>query len=133
VQKFKSAFFLIFIFAFFCTGCSGQASQKGAPGAVATYIQALVERDENRAVAASCADWEAQAKVEYNSFSAVNLKLDGLSCQTIGQEDLYTLVKCNGSIIANYGAEDLNIDIASRTYRAVEEGGEWRMCGYSKQ
>jgi hypothetical protein len=118
--------------AVWLAGCSGQTAQKGAPEAVETYIQALVERNENAAIAAACADWEEQAKVEYNSFSAVKLKLDGLSCQTSGQENPYTLVKCSGSIVANYGAEDLTIDIASRTYRSIEEAGDWRMCGYSK-
>lgn len=125
------------LFVFFCiialTGCTANAPQAGASKAVETYIRALVDRDENRAIAASCADWEAQSKVEYNSFSAVKLDMEGLSCQDSGKDDPFTLVRCSGSIVANYGAEDLTIDIAARTYRAIEEGGEWRMCGYHKE
>jgi len=117
----------------FLVGCSAGKSSDGAARAVETYMHALVDRDENRAITAACADWESQAKVEYNSFSAVKLQLDGLSCQVSGVEAPYTLVRCSGTITANYGAEDLTIDIASRTYRAIQEGGEWRMCGYGKQ
>ena len=35
-------------------------------------------------------------------------------------------------IIANYGAEDLEIDVAEQAYRTVQEGGQWRVCGYAQ-
>ena len=120
---------LVGLVASFLAACNPGTGQ-GASQAVETYLQALVARDQNKMIAASCASWESQAKVEYDSFAAVKLNLDHLQCQVSGQDDPFTLVTCTGSIIANYGAEDLKIDVAGRTYQAVQEGGEWRMCGY---
>ncbi len=90
----------------------------------------MVDRDLNKVVALSCSAWEQQARTEFNSFSAVTLKLDQVACQATGASGQSVQVNCSGSIIANYGAEDLTIDIANRTYQAVNEGGDWRMCGY---
>lgn len=112
--------------------CSTPASG-GPAGAVEAYLQALAARDENRLVELSCADWEAQARQEFNSFSAVTLKLNEVACEQTGQEAPYTLVACSGQIIANYGQEDLEIDVAEQTYRVIEEGGAWRVCGYQQR
>jgi hypothetical protein len=108
-----------------CGSASGNAAQ-----AVESYLQAIVARDANKMIAASCANWEPQARLEYDAFSAVKLTLNNLKCSESGQAKPYILVTCTGSITANYGAEDQQIDIAGRTYQVVEEGGEWRMCGY---
>ncbi len=90
----------------------------------------MVDRDLNKAVSLSCASWEPQARTEFNSFSAVTLKLNNVVCKPVGEAGSAVQVTCTGSIIANYGAEDLTIDIANRTYQVVNEGGDWRMCGY---
>jgi hypothetical protein len=108
-------------------GCSNQES---AADSILTYLQALISRDENQLVLSSCADWEAQAKTELESFSAVTVSLEDASCKESGQDGDYTLVSCNGIIVANYGNEVLEINLIERTFQAVYEGGEWRMCGY---
>lgn len=112
--------------------CNTTAQTADAAKAVEGYLAALVERDLNQMINLSCADWEAQARVEYDSFAAVKLNLEDLQCQARGQDGEYTLIACTGSIIANYGAEDLQIDVANQTYRVRQEGGEWRMCGYQQ-
>lgn len=112
------------------SACNTVNSAAGAPAAVEGYLQALVAKDENQMINLSCAAWEAQAKQEFNSFSAVELKLENLECQTTGQQGEYTLVSCSGSMIASYGAEDLQIDVAERNYQLIQEGGDWRVCGY---
>jgi len=112
------------------SACNGAGGSAGAPAAVEGYLGALVSKDENRVINLSCAAWEAQARQEYNSFAAVELKLEGLKCQQVGQEGDYTLVACSGVMIASYGAEDLEIDVAERNYQVIQESGEWRMCGY---
>ena len=118
----------------FCSGyllaaCSA-AGSNSAPKAVENYLQALVAGDVNQMISASCADWEAQARIEFDSFAAVKLTLEGLRCEETGKADPFTLVTCQGSIIANYGAEDLQIDVADRPFQVIQEGGTWRMCGY---
>jgi hypothetical protein len=112
------------------SACNALNNTASAPAAVEGYLQALVAKDENQMINLSCAAWEAQAKQEFNSFSAVELKLEDLECLETGQEGEFTLVTCNGSMIASYGAEDLQIDVAERNYQLIQEGGEWRVCGY---
>jgi hypothetical protein len=120
----------LFITLLILAACGASA---GSPAkAIETYLNALVARNENAVVSASCASWEASARQEYNSFAAVTLEAKDLVCQAAGADGDYTLVNCTGVIIANYGNEDLQIDVAERSYRAIQEGGEWRMCGYGQ-
>ena len=111
------------------SGCTA-STQDLASSAVEAYIKALQAKDLNQMINLSCAAWEADAKLEYDSFAAVETTLEGLSCQETDTQENFTLVTCSGQIIASYGAEDLIIDLSERNYRAVQEGGEWRMCGY---
>jgi len=115
--------------AILLAGCS-QESTSDAPSAIKAYIEALVSQDEALLVNASCADWEDDAILELDSLSAVSVSLENLACTETAQEGETTLVACTGSLIANYNGEDQEIDLADRTYVAVQEDGEWRMCGY---
>jgi hypothetical protein len=110
------------------TGCSN--NQNRAPASIEEYINALVSKDENKLINYSCADWESEARSEFNSFSAVSVSLEDLTCHETGQDEDYTIVSCEGVIIANYGNEILEINLADQNYASIFEGGEWRMCGY---
>ncbi len=122
---------LIVIHTALLSACTNVSPGQAAAAAVQSYWQAMVDRDLNKVVELSCADWEAQARTEFNSFSAVKLKLENVACQAPADASGQSIkVTCTGAIIANYGAEDLTIDIANRAYNTVNEGGEWRMCGY---
>ncbi len=113
------------------TACRGSATPtSGAAKAVEDYLQALVARDVNTMIDLACLNWEQQARLDYNAFNAVKLEMKDLSCQESGKEGDFTLVTCSGAIVANYGAEDMSIDVAERSYQAIEENGQWRMCGY---
>ena len=109
--------------------CSGNSG--GDPGtAIEGYLKALVEKDSARLAQFSCADWEDDATLELESLAAVTVSLKDMSCQESGQDGETRLVSCSGSLLANYNGEDQEINLADRTYKAVEEGGDWRMCGY---
>jgi hypothetical protein len=127
IQRFT---ILVLIIATMLASCSSAGQKSGAAVAVETYLRALASRDLNQMISGTCADWESQARLEYDSFAAVKLELKDLSCQETGQHQSYTLVACSGTIIANYGAEDLQIDVADQTFQVIQEGGEWRVCGY---
>lgn len=114
---------------FLLNACQGATNNSGAAQAVEAYFQALVVKDANQMINLSCAAWEASAKQEYDSFAAVETRLENVACQAGEQDNGVTLIICSGKIIASYGAEDLEIDLGERTYQAVQEGGEWRMCG----
>jgi len=114
----------IFLFA----ACNGSSADAAA--AIESYIRLLVNKDLERVSTLACADWEAEAKTDLESFTAVSVTVDNLTCQDAGTDGDFTLVTCSGKIIANYGNEEMEIDLSERTYQAVYEAGEWRMCGY---
>ena len=110
------------------SSCNGD--RDGAVMAIQAYLQALVDKDTERISTIACADWEADARTELESFTAVTVALQNPDCQETGTDGEITLVTCSGKISANYGNEVLEIDLAERTFQAVYEAGEWRMCGY---
>jgi hypothetical protein len=116
-------FFLVVL-----TACSNDSIGPGT--AIESYNHALVEGKADQLATLSCADWEADAQTELASFAAVEVNLEDMSCSETGKEGDDVLVSCSGKIIANYGNEVLEINLADRLYLAVLEGGEWRMCGY---
>lgn len=109
-------------------GCSSKKNE--ASKAIEAYINALSNQDANLISNLSCADWEASALTEVNSFTAVSSVVSDLACQESGQESNNTYVSCTGSINLDYNGEAQVIDLSARTYIARLEGGEWRMCGY---
>ncbi len=119
---------ILFLLTIFLSGCNGASS--GAPQAIESYLEALEAKELNQMIFLSCADWEAQARVEYDSFAAVEVTLEEIECQESAQDGDYTLVSCTGRIVASYGAEDLIIELPERMFKAIQQGGEWRMCGY---
>jgi hypothetical protein len=110
------------------TACSN--SSGGPVSAIESYNQALVKGEADQLTTLSCSDWEADAKNELASFAAVKVSLEDMSCSEKDKDGDTVLVSCSGKIIANYGNEVLEINLADRLYQAVLEGGEWRMCGY---
>jgi hypothetical protein len=111
---------------------AGCGSTEGAPRAIEDYLEALVAGDADRLVNLACAAWEADARIEADSFDAVSPTLTGGSCQTAGTEGDYTLVTCTGAIVATYNDELREFPLEERVYRALFEGGDWRMCGYQE-
>ncbi len=101
-----------------------------APQAVQGYLEALVAADAVRAINLSCTAWEEQARTEAASFEAVDVSLEDVACSAAGVSGPYTLVTCSGRIVAIYGGEQQEIPLEGRTYRALNEGGDWKMCGY---
>lgn len=98
--------------------------------AVTTYLEALAAKDEDRLVSASCAAWEGSAIMEMDSFAAVTPELVEVECQESGADGEEMLVTCTGQIKLDYNGEILDLDLSGQLFRTVQEGGEWRMCGY---
>lgn len=121
-------FLILLLLLLVLASCSSASS--GAPEAIESYLNALEAKDLNQMINLSCSEWEAQARLEFDSFAAVELTLEEVDCQESGQAGDYTLVSCNGRIVASYGAEDLVIELPERTFRVLQQGGESRMCGY---
>jgi outer membrane lipoprotein-sorting protein len=111
-------------------GCTSGGASAGAAQAVQAYLQALTAKDAARLANLSCKAWESQATLELDSFQAVSTTLSGVTCKETGQDGSNTLVTCTGKIVASYNGENQNLDLSGRTYQVVQEGGEWRVCGY---
>jgi hypothetical protein len=121
---------ILFIIAILAgvSACSKDSS--GPVSAIESYNQALVKGQSDLLVTLSCADWEADAQNELASFAAVKVGIEDMSCRETDKDEDIVLIACTGKIIANYGNEVLEINLADRFYQAVLEAGEWRMCGY---
>lgn len=104
----------------------------GSPAdVVEDYLAALVAKDDVTAVNLSCAAWEANAEVEGAAFEGVEVVLEEAVCTAAEESGDSATVTCTGRIVFSYaGGENEEIDLSSRDYSLVLEGGEWRMCGY---
>jgi outer membrane lipoprotein-sorting protein len=106
------------------------ASNSDAPAqAVQNYLNALVNKEADKLPTLVCADWENDAMIELDSFQAVTARLDNISCSQTGTDGDTSLVLCTGNIVATYGDEDQEIDLSTRTYQVVNQGGDWLVCG----
>ena len=94
------------------------------------YHQALVEKDQERMLNLSCSAWETMALMELDSFMSVETKLVDLTCQSVSSDDSSAKVTCEGAISATYDGEAREFPLDIQTFLVIQEGGEWRMCGY---
>ncbi|HOD04413.1 MAG TPA: hypothetical protein PKH92_05135 [Anaerolineaceae bacterium] len=110
-----------------CAACTPEKSE--AAQTIEVYLQALVDKDETRLVALTCPDYEMDALLELDAFQNVVTTLEGLACEETGTEGDYTLVNCEGQIMASYGAEQRQFDLSERTYRLLSSADGWLVCG----
>lgn len=120
--------FIVFLGIVLLAACSSSDSSSGT--AIEAYLNALVTKDAIGAVNRACLVWEENARAEGSSFEAVEARLESVSCSEIGEQNDFKIVACDGSIIANYGGEDKDIDLGDRNYLVIFEDSEWKMCGY---
>jgi len=119
---------IVFFIAGVLTACS--SGKHPAAKSVEALLQALVERDEAHLLTYTCPEFEEEALMEYDSFSLVKTRLEGLDCKLVEQEGDQAKVVCQGQIIATYGSEDQTIELNNRTYQVIKRSGEWLVCGY---
>lgn len=94
------------------------------------YLKAVVSVDEVEAVNSACAAWEQQAVLESAAYQGVETQLDNLDCQAVSEDGESAQVACTGQVRYSYaGGEDQLDELGGRTFSAVIEAGEWKMCG----
>jgi hypothetical protein len=106
-----------------------QANANGSAQAVETYLQALVDENQERLLTTSCADWEESAILELDSFKGVSASLKDVSCKQTGTEGDSAIVQCSGSIEATYNNEQRQLPLEGRGYKVVQDQGNWLVCG----
>ena len=129
MRKYALMVLLLCVSALLLSACGGKAADP-ASKAVEDYLNVLVAKDSTRLSALSCKDWESNALMELDSLQAVKTRLEGVTCKSSGTTGTTTQVNCKGKLIATYNGEDQTLDIASRTYQVVQQGGEYLVCGY---
>ena len=110
------------------SACGVNASGS-ATTAVEGYITALSAKDQAALISNSCADWEDDALIEFDSFALVEVTVDGMSCTESGADGDKTLVDCTGMLNMSYNGEPQSLDLADRTYKVIEQDGNWLVCG----
>lgn len=127
----KGLLLILSILVLILPACSGVESSLQSPSAVVeSYIKSWVAKNDVTLSMLSCSEWEMDALMDLDSFQAFEVRLDGLTCENVGSDGVNSLVKCQGTIIATYNGEDQNIDLSSRTYKVIDQSGEFLVCGY---
>ncbi len=119
----------MFGLAILLSACGSSAASSPAVGAVEGYINSIVANDADKLSSLSCADWESDALIELDSLQAVTSTLEGFACQETGTDGEMTFVHCDGKMILSYNGENQELDLSTRTYQVVEQGGDWLVCG----
>ena len=119
---------LITVSALILAACTGSSADEPAK-TVEAYWQALAAQDSAQVSSLSCATYETEALNTLESFKSVAVTLNDLTCSSTSTTDTSASISCKGTFVASYGTEKLTLNLADRTYAAVKEGGEWRMCG----
>ncbi len=122
-------FILLTLLAFMVVTCQ-KSQERDASGVVVNYFKALVAKDANQAVNLSCAAWEEQAQIDADTFAINPATAENIQCKAAGKDGDTSLVSCTGKLVLDYNGDKQEINLADRTYRTVQESGEWRMCGY---
>jgi len=129
MRKYVLMVLLLCVSVLLLSACGGKAADP-ASKAVEDYLNALVAKDSTRLSALSCKDWESNALMELDSLQAVKTRLEGVTCKNSGTTGATNQVNCKGKLVATYNGEDQTLDIASRTFQVVQQGGEYLVCGY---
>ena len=119
--------FTLVIILLSLAACSG--GNDAAASSVEAYFEALVNKNIEQLINHSCASWEDEARPEMESFAGVETTLEGLACVVTGESGNFTVVTCQGKILATYGEEIMEFDLSTYEYMMASEGGEWRFCG----
>ena len=122
-------FVLLILLTFMLVTCQNSQGSN-ASSVVVNYFKALVAKDANQAINLSCAAWEEQAQIDADTFAITPATAENIQCKPSGKDGNTSLVSCTGKLVLDYNGEKQEINLADRTYRVVQESGEWRMCGY---
>jgi hypothetical protein len=125
---------LLLILTFVLAACGNdntgeEDNSAAAVEAIENYWNARAELDEESLFQYSCAARESVVPGEIQSLMSVeNLRLEGVDCRQTGTQGDDFIVTCDGMLVADYGAGDVN-EFPLRSYLMTEENGEWKMCG----
>lgn len=117
----------VIVFSLVLSACAKESS---ASEAIESYLKAKVDSNVEKLVTLACANYEAEAVLDADSFEGLNAKLQDLTCTESGTEGDSTLVTCSGTLQIEYrGEEPRTSPLDDTVYLARKVGSEWKMCG----
>jgi hypothetical protein len=116
------------LFLIILSACTSGASKPEQT--VESYLNAIVEADENKITTLSCAEWEENAMLELDSFQGVEVSLVDMQCSQSGSDGDTALVACSGHFLTSYDGENMEIGLETREFELIQQSGEWLVCGY---
>ena len=129
----KTLFVLTVMLSILIVGCAQDQSNPDAPAnAIERYLEAVISKNNETFAGTFCSDFEFEAQTEFDSFGAVEASIEDMVCTVASMSDQEANVNCTGSIEVIYDGENNNtLDLGRFPYSAVQEDGEWKMCGYA--
>jgi hypothetical protein len=110
-------------------GSSGSSDAVAAVQAITDYWNARVEMNEEALYQSTCAARESLVPALIQSLASVqNLRLEDFACHQTGSSGDDLIVTCDGKLVADYGAGDVN-EFPLRSYLMTKENDKWKMCG----
>lgn len=114
--------------ALLLAACGGNVDAPAA--AVEDYLQAVADKDADRLAVLSCAEWEEDAQMLLDSFAAVEVTLDEVSCQTRESQGDNAFVECSGALAVSYEGEIREFALVDEpAFHVVQASGTWLVCG----
>lgn len=126
MRRILSLILMAVILVLASAACAGESDPADS---VEEYLRAKVEADGDKLASLACGDFEAQAAQDALSFRSVRAEIENMECQKTGEDGDAALVTCTGQIVAEYDGETRTQDLSETTYRAIEDDGEWKICG----
>jgi hypothetical protein len=125
ITKLLASSFLLLLILTACVSANAEPEQ-----VVEAYLNAIVDAKVDKISTLSCLEWEEQAWLELDSFQGVEVSLVDMQCSQSGSEGETVLVTCSGHFLTSYDGEAMQIDLDTREYELVKQGGDWLVCGY---
>ncbi len=132
MRNYRALFFIV-LSILLLAGCDGSGKDQAAAKPVESFYKAIVSQERDSIATIACAEWEREALREVDAFMGVKAELVDVTCTVKEVSGDSGSVTCAGKISASYGNETTDFPLEGRTHTVVNEQGEWRICGYSKQ
>jgi outer membrane lipoprotein-sorting protein len=120
----KQILFLLLPMLLLFAGCAEQADPSNT---ILQYLEARVSANATGLQELTCAELESQIPAQIASFQSIEASLEDTSCRADGEQDGKTVITCSGKIVYDYDGERNERELGS--YLAVQENGDWKMCG----
>ena len=117
------------LFLLILTACAGNSEESDPAAAVEAFWNAKIAGDADALRGVMCSAMEADVEMQAISYASVDAEIQDMACEADGENGDFTIVTCEGKIVALYGTETREFPLS--TSQLVQEDGAWKWCGES--